>query len=256
MPTGRLPAPVMPRTCSTRPAAREVFLLAAAEQLRRKGLDEEAVAEVLHGVDIHAGSLDETAGLLAVAGFNAKLTNSDFFALDGPSRLGGQLPWMDAVIGNPPFVRFQEHRGEARKLAASRALENGVRLSGLSSSWAPLLVHACSFLKPDGRVAMVLPAELLTVSYAEPIRRWLRQRFAAVHLVFFEDLQFDHAEEQVVLLVARGSGGCDAFALHQLQTADDLKTLHSFDAEPVALGPSGGQVDRSPAAPRRARPVS
>ena len=214
-----------------------VFLLAAAERLRRQEVAEGDIAKALHGVDLHQGSLDETEMLLTRAGFAARLTNADFFSLNAPSQLGGQLPWMDAVIGNPPFVRYQEHRGDVRKLAAARALKQGVRLTGLASSWAPLLVHACSFLKPEGRVAMVLPAELLTVQYAEPIRRWLRQRFAAVHLVFFEHLQFRDAEEQVVLLVARGTGGCDAFALHQLRDAADLESVHSFDAEPVALGP-------------------
>jgi len=34
-------------------------------------------------------------------------------------------------------------------------------------------------LNPSGRLAMVLPAELLTVHYAEPVRRWLKGRFAA-----------------------------------------------------------------------------
>jgi len=81
---------------------------------------------------------------------------------------------------------------------------------------------------------MVLPAELMTVGYAEPLRRWLRTRFAAVHLVLFEQLQFHDAEEQVVLLVARGSGGCDAFALHQVRDAAELQRLHAFDGVAVA----------------------
>lgn len=78
---------------------------------------------------------------------------------------------MDAVIGNPPFVRYQEQAGDARKRSARAALAQGVRLSGLASSWVVLLVHACGFLKPDGRLTMVLPAELLTVHYAEPAAR-------------------------------------------------------------------------------------
>ena len=83
---------------------------------------------------------------------------------------------------------------------------------------------------------MVLPAELLTVGYAEPIRRWLRERFAAVHLVLFDQLQFAGAEEQVVLLVARGTGGCSALALHQVRDAEQLASSHLFDSEPVAFG--------------------
>lgn len=214
-----------------------VFLLAAAEHLRARGLDEDAVGAALHGVDLHDASLQETRQLLADAGDTAHLLTGDFFEQSTPAQLDGDLPWMDAIVGNPPFVRYHEHRGETRRRAMAAALKQGVRLSGLASSWAALLVHSCAFLKPEGRVAMVLPAELLTVGYAEPIRRWLRERFAAVHLVFFESLQFQDAEEQVVLLVARGSGGCDAFALHQLRDAADLNAQHLFDSEPVALGP-------------------
>jgi adenine-specific DNA-methyltransferase len=86
---------------------------------------------------------------------------------------------------------------------------------------------------------MVLPAELLTVGYAEPIRRWLRKRFAVVNLVMFERLQFRGADEQVVLLVAHGTGPCDSFCLFHVDDADDLADLHPLDpigANPAAEG--------------------
>lgn len=213
-----------------------VFLLAAAQHLRQAGADPAELADQLYGVDIHAGSLEETRALLRLEDAEATLIQGDFFAQPAPAQLAAQVPWMDAVIGNPPFVRYHEHRGETRRRSLAAALAQGVRLSGLASSWAALLVHACAFLKPEGRLAMVLPAELLTVGYAEPIRRWLTERFAAVHLVLFEELQFAHAEEQVVVLVARGSGGCSALALHQVRDAADLVGKHLFDSEPVAWG--------------------
>ena len=213
-----------------------VFLLAAAQHLAQAGADPHQLREQLHGVDVHATSLEQTRSLLDEAGTSATLIESDFFAQPTPAQLGGGLPWMDAVIGNPPFVRYHEHRGEARRRSAAAALAQGVRISGLASSWAALLVHASAFLKPEGRLAMVLPAELLTVGYAEPIRRWLGERFAAVHLVLFDELQFDGAEEQVVVVVARGSGGCSALALHQVRDASELATKHLFDSEPVAFG--------------------
>jgi hypothetical protein len=220
-----------------------VFLLAAARQLALNGADPSKTRDLLYGVDLHEASLDQSRAVLNAEGFDASLHVGDFFAQPTPAQLGGNLPWMDAVVGNPPFVRYHEHKGHARKLSAAAALAQGVRLSGLASSWAALLVHACSFLKPDGRVALVLPAELLTVGYAEPLRRWLRQRFAAVHLVLFEELQFDDAEEQVVLLVAQGSGGCDAFALHQVRDADELQQMHAFDGVAVAPRASGKWTD-------------
>ena len=227
---GRADARVLDPTCGE-----AVFLLAAARRLAANGAAPSATRELLHGVDLHGESLEHSRELLNAEGFDADLVTGDFFAQPTPAQLGGGLPWMDAVIGNPPFVRYQQHRGDARKLSAAAALAQGVRLSGLASSWAALLVHACSFLKPDGRVAMVLPAELLTVGYAEPVRRWLRGRFERVHLVLFDELQFADAAEQVVLLVASGSGGCerDGFVLHEVRDAAELERLHIFDSTSV-----------------------
>jgi adenine-specific DNA-methyltransferase len=214
-----------------------VFLLAAANLTASSPGTQ---SPNLYGVDIHADSLDETRRLLADAGhLEPNLLVGDFFEEPNPDQLGSRIPPVDAVVGNPPFVRYHEHRGDVRRRAAAAALSQGVRLSGLASSWAALLVHASSFLKPDGRIAMVVPAELLSVGYAEPIRQWLRRRFQAVHLVLFDKLQFLDAEEQVVLLVARGSGGCSAFSLHEVSDAAELANLHIFDAEAFAPAPTG-----------------
>jgi hypothetical protein len=106
-------------------------------------------------------------------------------------------------------------------------------------------------LKPDGKLAMVLPAELLTVGYAEPIRLWLRRRFASVKLVLFERLQFDGALENVVLLIAQGTGGCDAFSLYCVQDAEDLKQIQPFDEFAVTFSSEGKWTDLLLSNPQR-----
>lgn len=214
-------------------------MLATAERLRALGVSAEAITEQITGVDLHQPSLDASGAVLAKAGYGAQLIRSDFFDLVTPAQIGDRVGWQDAVIGNPPFVRYQDHWGNDRKRSAAAALVQGVRLSGLASSWAATLVHASAFLRPTGRLAMVLPAELLTVGYAEPLRRWLRQRFGAVNLFMFERLQFAGADEHVVLLVAHGAGPCDSFGLYQVDDADDLAQLHPADnvgANPAAEG--------------------
>jgi adenine-specific DNA-methyltransferase len=220
-----------------------VFLLAAAEKLVQ-GTQSRGTSR-LFGVDIHESSLRETEKLLSlVPGKPTRnLLLGDFFEEPTPDQIGARLPFVDAVIGNPPFVRYQEHRGDMRRRALAAALAQGVRLTGLASSWAALLVHASAFLKPDGRITMVLPAELLSVGYAEPIRVWLRQRFQSVHLVLFDQLQFAEAEEQVVLLVARGTGGCNAFTLHPVSSVEELENLHIYDAHAFAPHASGKWTD-------------
>lgn len=207
-----------------------VFLLAAASVLAERG--EPLGRHSLFGIDLHSASVAETRKRLEqVAVPNFSVFEGDFSEEPAVANPGARLPLMDAVLGNPPFIRFQEQSASARTRAVANALGHGVNLSGLASSWASILVHSASYLKPEGRMAMVLPAELLSVSYAEPIRRWLRSRFGTVHLVLFNQLQFGKTNEQVVLLVAKGSGGCDAFSLHEVEDSVGLKDLHIFDSD-------------------------
>src|SRR5579862_4610071 len=199
-----------------------VFLLAAGDRLKALKADPARIPDQLTGVDLHAPSLAASGELLADAGYGAQLIESDFFKLETPAQFGDELGWHDAIIGNPPFIRYQEFSGETRARARAAAFAQKVQLSKLASSWAHTLVHAAAFLKPGGRLAMVLPAELLTVHYAEPVRKFLIKRFEAVNLFMFEQLQFRDAEEQVVLLVAHGEGPGESFCIVRVDDADDL----------------------------------
>jgi len=220
-----------------------VFLLAAGRELKAAGCQSSDLDQRLYGVDLHAESLAAATTLLESEGLDGHLLVDDFFGVPTPDQLGAPLPYMDAVVGNPPFVRYQQHAGPTRRRSLAAALHQGVRLNGLASSWAALLVHACGFLKPEGRLAMVLPAELLTVSYAEPVRAWLRQRFEKVNLVLFERLQFDDALEKVVLVLAEGSGGCDAFSLYHVEDAADLSSIKPYGNWSVTPSAEGKWTD-------------
>ena len=100
-----------------------------------------------------------------------------------------------------------------------------MRLTGLASSWAAFVVHASAFLKDNGRLALVLPAELLTVNYAAPVREFLLRRFANVRLILFKERDFPGVMEEVVLLLAEGTGPSDRFQLVQVDSFDQLHTL-------------------------------
>lgn len=220
-----------------------VFLLAAGQRLKALGRQTSDLDGQVFGIDLHESSLEEADRLLEGEGLDARLIVSDFFAVPTPDQLGSPLDYVDAVIGNPPFIRYQQHVGASRRLSTAAALRQGIRLNGLASSWAASLAHASGFLKPDGRLAMVLPAELLTVSYAEPIRRWLKERFERVNLVLFERLQFEEALADVVLLLAEGRGGCDAFSLWHVETAEDLAKIRPYMQLNVTPPESGKWTD-------------
>ena len=195
------------------------FLLEAAARLQSLGASRDRLCRQLSGIEIHEASALEASTILREFQFGADIRVGDFF-LESPSEL------VDVLVGNPPYVRYQQYFGAARARSLEAALAQGVRLNGLASSWAAFVVHATSFLKSDGRLGLVLPAELLTVKYAAVVRRFLLERFARVRLVIFENLVFPGVLEEVVLLLAEGSGGAQCFEVHQTR---DLTTLQSAD---------------------------
>jgi tRNA1(Val) A37 N6-methylase TrmN6 len=194
------------------------FLLPAASRLLGLGAKPAELSRQLHGQDIHPESVERASHSLAAQGFDATLSVGDFFERE-------PTPCYDAVIGNPPFVRYQAFSGASRTTALKAALRQGVRLNQLASSWAAFAVHASAFLKRDGRLALVLPAELLAVKYAAQIRSFLLRRFANVRLVLFENLVFPGIQEDVVLLLAEGFGGAQRFEVYQARNAVDLRNV-------------------------------
>lgn len=199
------------------PSAGEAsFLLSAGDRLRalRGGLN--PVPDQLHGVELHPGSARNAKALLAIRGLTAVVDVCDFFDVEPAARY-------DAVIGNPPYIRYQDFVGAARAKGLKAALSQGVRLTGLTSSWAPFTIHATRFLKAGGRLGLVLPAELLSVSYAAEVRRFLLERFETVRLVMFQERVFPGVLEEVVLLLAEGAGPAPSFEVFQARDTGDLE---------------------------------
>ncbi|WP_256971655.1 N-6 DNA methylase [Microbacterium esteraromaticum] len=198
-------------------AGEAAFLVAAVGRLRELGARE----PVVHGVELHHASARVARKVVAEAGGIARIRVSDFFLTEPRGTYA-------AVIGNPPFIRYQDFSGEARDRARFAAQAQGVALTGLASSWAAFVVHAAAHLRPGGRLGMVLPAELLSTNYAAPVRQFLLSRFESVELVTFETQIFPDAEADTVLVKASGWLGepASVATLRQTRDATTLGSLH------------------------------
>ncbi len=155
------------------------------------------------------------------------------------------MPSIDALIGNPPYIRYQDFNGSAA-LARQVALRAGVRLSRLASSWAPFVVHATSFVAPGGRFAQVLPGELMHAQYAQEVVKFLRREYERVFVAVFDERIFPGALEDVVLLFAEGrgaSGEADVCVI-RCKTLDDVEDrLQVADRSPgVQLASGQGRL--------------
>ena len=113
----------------------------------------------------------------------------------------------ECAAGNPPFIRYQNFKGVVRQRAFDLCKRNGAEFSGLSSSWAPFLVATASLLKPGGRMAFVVPAEIGHAPYAVPLIKYLAANFSTVRVVAIREKLFPDLSEDCWLLYANGFGG-------------------------------------------------
>lgn len=133
----------------------------------------------------------------------AAVVAADFFTWFSPERRGS----FDAVAGNPPYIRFGTWTEQSRARAFALMRDAGLRPTRLTNAWVPFTVAAVEALRPGGRVALVLPAELLQVGYAAQLREHLVDRLAQLTIVSFRRLVFDGVLQEVVLLLGeRGRG--------------------------------------------------
>lgn len=194
-------------------------------------------ASALIGCDLDDEALPRAARALEAIPLPSELYDADFFRLE-PDRVGA----VDLVVGNPPFIRYQQFSGESRARALASALRVGARLSRLSASWAPFILHALQFLRPRGAMAMVVPAEVAQTSYGVETLRALCANFARVRLITFRHNWFEGAQQETFLLLAEGRGGASASA--ELIPLDRIGDLEELDTDavggvtvPVAGGP-------------------
>lgn len=142
------------------------------------------------------------------------LHEGDFFSWAGRTQ-----ERFECAAGNPPFIRYQRFTGAIRAAAHRVCSRHGAHFSSLASSWAPFLVATASLLKPGGRMAFVVPAEIAHVPYARPLLEYLMSRFRRVQVVAVRHKLFPELSENCWLLYADGYGSTtDSILLSQVDS--------------------------------------
>ena len=203
------------------------LLEASARRLLTLGAAPHDVAKHLHAVELYGSEAVQARARLerlGIAGENA-VTEGDFFC-ESDGLWGIAEKTYDAVVGNPPFLRYHSFPDDQRERAFRIMRTAGLSPTKLTNSWVAFLVAASLRLKPTGRLAMVIPAELLQVKYAAQTRAFLARCFGAITIVTFRRLVFAGIQQEVVLLLAEKAphmeSGIDVI---ELDTAEDLASF-------------------------------
>lgn len=179
------------------------FIDAALERLEELG----GSKQNLFAVEVHQETYQNFLSNQSINPEN--FVNADFLSVESCFPI-------DTVIGNPPYVRLRHLDISSARLAIARTEAAGVKMTRDGSLWMPFTVHACSFLKPGGRLALVLPFEITHVKYAIPLWEFFSRSFEHITVIRTHEDLFPGIEEETVLLLAENYTKTTDFVQHRV----------------------------------------
>lgn len=137
----------------------------------------------------------------------------------------------DAVIGNPPFIRYQYLSEEMQALAEKVFERFGLPFTKHTNAWVPFVIASLAMLTPGGRLAMVIPSEIFHIPHAQSLRRYLATHCSRVFIFDPEELWFDDALQGVVLMLAEKKEDASERSEGVAVKSDADREVLSADAE-------------------------
>ncbi len=126
------------------------------------------------------------------------------------------LELFDAVVGNPPFIRYQ-YLDALLQERAERVFDRfGLPFTKHTNAWVPFVISSVALLRPGGRIAMVVPSEVLHVLHAKGLRDFLLSQCSRVLLLDPQDILFEDTLQGVMLLLAEKKGACEDGTVAQI----------------------------------------
>jgi adenine-specific DNA-methyltransferase len=144
----------------------------------------------------------KAAGRARQAGLkNVSVKATDFLAW-AIAHIDNEGTRFDAVIGNPPFVRYQ-YLPEPFQLRAEEIFRQlQLPFTKHTNAWVPFILASLALLRPGGRLATVVPAEIIHVMHAQSLRSYLGSECRRLVVIDPEEIWFADTLQGAVLLLA------------------------------------------------------
>lgn len=174
------------------------FVFAAYRRLLELGASDFIAQQQLFGAEI-----DESAYSKFTE--NAKTINAHFLHLKNTNFFDVEFPLVDAIVGNPPYVR-RTYINKVDKIRQSvikrNLLVSELNMTRMTDLYIYFLLHAIPLLKPGGRLAVITSDPWLNVGYGEEFKKYLQQHFRIEMLISLDRRVFDNADVKPVLILA------------------------------------------------------
>lgn len=153
---------------------------------------------------------------------NIHIYNMDFFRY---YQMNKESRRYDLILGNPPYIRYQYLQEEQRAEMSKLLTEHGMKSNKSINTWVGFIVACVHLLSENGKIAFVIPAEILQVVYAQDLRLFLANELSKITLITFEELVFPDIEQEVVVFIGEKGAEEKGIRIIELNNLDDLSSL-------------------------------
>jgi len=205
-----------------------VFIKSIMENINNNQIDKVTAVEIIED------EADKVTDL--VKDYNKyEVINDDF--IQTYNLLLSQEPY-DLILGNPPYIRYQYLTEKQRQLQSEILVSHNMKSNKLINAWVCFLVACVQLLSENGKIAFIIPAELLQVAYAEDLRLFLTNNLAKITILAFEELVFDNIEQEVLVLIGeKNSNEAVENAIIGVKELKNLDCLSEFTMDEVEYRP-------------------
>jgi tRNA1(Val) A37 N6-methylase TrmN6 len=173
------------------------FVFDAQKQLAQLGADKDESLESIYGMDIDSAAISTLQ-----KNANAELS-SEFPNVNEGNIFDSDLPKVDAVIGNPPYVI--RHRFENPDKIIEQYSDQ-LDFSDQADLYVYFIVRALESLKPEGRFAMIVSNSWMKKKYGEEFKEYLLRELDIKALIGFQERVFpDKLVNSVCILAEKRS---------------------------------------------------
>ena len=196
----------------------------AARRLRALGASDERIAQQLHGIDSGPEAAATLRQALRDVGLRADLPD-----LRTGSVVGASPPAVDVLVGNLIVPRHTD--AEVLRSAVER-LPEAAGCSRLTDPQCLLLIHAAGFLKPGGRLAVILSDGWLDRRDGTAFKDYLLRTFVLRGVLGFRNPVYGQSPPRLLTLLAEKQTAPQAatrvavaFVCHAADTPPELDPL-------------------------------
>jgi adenine-specific DNA-methyltransferase len=152
---------------------------------------------------------------------NLNIINRDY--------LDSDIIYYDAIICNPPYMRFQKFLNRHNILPKIEQ-QIGKKLVGYSNIASVFLIKALQQLNTNGRLAFILPFEFFNTGYGKEIKRELIENYLLKQIIIFSNEKdiFPDATTTICILFCQNDGVNKKVKITNIKDNEDIKTISNI----------------------------